>query len=97
MAVLPALSWYSQMLALGPRKAFVSGRAGGYRVLSFFTVDCSLCHGSDSQYKDADLVLGVLYGRLSAARDGFGVPRLRRRAQPRADDRHDAAPQKSLY
>ena len=92
MAVLPALSWYSQMLALGPRKAFVSGRAGGYRVLSLFTVDCSLCHGPDAQYKDADLVLGVLHGRLGAAGHGFGVSGLRRRAQPRTNNRYDAPP-----
>ena len=93
---LPLLGTHGA-LALGPRKAFVSGRAGGYRVLSLFTVDCSLCHGPDAQHKDADLVLGVLHGRVGAAGHRVGVPGLRRRAQPRADDRHDAPPQKSLH
>ena len=61
-------------------------------LLSLFTVDCSLCHGPDAQYKDADLVLGVLHGRLGAAGHGFGVSGLRRRAQPRTNNRYDAPP-----
>ena len=60
------------MLALGARAASLFGRAGGHRLLPLSTVDCSLRDGSDSLHKNADLVPGVLHGRIGAAGPALG-------------------------
>ena len=85
------------MLALGTRSPLMFGWIGGYRVLSLSLTHCSLRDGSNSQYTNINLVLGVLYGGIGAARDGFGVSRVCGGTQLGTNDRYDAAPQESLH
>ena len=97
MAVLFTFSGDAPMLALGARAAFMFGRAGGYRLLSLFTVDSSLRDGSDSQYTYINLVPRVLHGRVGATGHGFRVFGICGGTQLGTHNRYDAAAQESVH